>query len=54
VSKIDKENDGVKYLLFVIDIFSKYLWVEPLKFKTAKEVVKGFQHIFDKGRKCKK
>ena len=54
VSNIAKENDGVKYLLFVIGIFSKYMWVEPLKNKTAKEVVKGFQHIFDKGRKCKK
>ena len=54
VSNISKENDEVKYLLFVIDIFSKYLCVEPLKNKTAKEIVKGFQHIFDKGRKCKK
>jgi len=54
VSNIAKENHGVKYLLFVIGIFSKYMWVEPLKNKTAKEVVKGFQHIFDKGRKCKK
>ena len=54
VSNIAKENDGVKYLLFVIGILSKYMWVEPMKNKTAKEVVKGFQHIFDKGRKCKK
>jgi hypothetical protein len=54
VSNIVKENDDVKKLLFVLDIFSKYLWVEPLKNKTTKEVVKGFQHIFDKGRKCKK
>jgi len=35
VSNISDENDGIKYLLFVIDIFSKYLWVEPLKNKTA-------------------
>jgi hypothetical protein len=41
-------------IFFVIDISPKYLWVEPLNNKTAKEVVKGFQHIFDKGRKCKK
>ena len=54
VASIMNENDHVKYLLFVIDIFSKFLWVEPLKNKTAKEVVKGFQNIFDKGRKCKK
>ena len=54
VSNIANENDDVKKLLFVLDIFSKYLWVEPLENKTTKEVVKGFQHIFDKGRKCKK
>lgn len=30
VSNIADENDGIKFLLFVIDIFSKYLWVEPL------------------------
>ena len=28
VSNISKENDGVKYLLFVIDIFSRYLCIE--------------------------
>lgn len=42
-SNISDENDGIKYLLFVIDIFSKYLWVEPLKNKTAKDVVKALQ-----------
>lgn len=54
VSNVSNENNDVKYLLFVIDIFSKYLWVEPLKNKTAKEVIKGFQKIFAQGRKCKK
>ena len=24
-------NDGYRYLLFVIDVFSRYLWVEPIK-----------------------
>lgn len=54
LSNLSHENDDVKYLLFVIDIFSKYLWVEPLKNKTAKEVVNGFKNIFNKGRKCEK
>jgi hypothetical protein len=43
VSNISKENDGVKYLLFVTDIFSRYLWIEPLKNKTGKEVVNGLK-----------
>lgn len=53
VSNISSENDGFKYLLFVIDIFSKYLWIVPMKNKTAKEVVKGFKHVFGQ-RKSKK
>ena len=26
-------NDGYRYLLFIIDVFSRYLWVEPIKNK---------------------
>ena len=53
MSNISKENDGVKYLLFVTDIFSRYLWIEPLKNKTGKEVVSGLKKVFSKGRKCR-
>jgi len=41
-----KENDGYRYLLTVIDIFSKYAWGIPIKFKNADEVVKAFNKIF--------
>ena len=41
-----KENDGYKFLLVVIDIFSRYLWVKPLKDKAAKTVVAAFNEIF--------
>ena len=44
------DNDGYKYLLVVIDIFSRYGWVEPLKDKTAKEIVKAFDKILQEGR----
>ena len=40
--------------LVVIDIFSRFLWEEPLKNKTGKEVVNGLKKIFSQGRKCKK
>jgi len=30
-------NDGVKYLLTVIDVFSKHEWTRPLKRKTGKK-----------------
>ena len=28
-------NNGIKYLLIVIDIFSKFVWIVPLKRKTG-------------------
>ena len=48
-----KENDGVRYLLNVIDVFSKYAWSKPLKNKTGNEVTEAFGEILKEGRKCK-
>ncbi len=45
-----KFNKGYKYLLTVIDIFSKYGWIVPLKNKTGKSVAKAFTSIFQQGR----
>jgi len=42
-----EQNDGVKYLLVVIDVFSRFIWVRPLKNKLASNVIKAFQNIFD-------
>ena len=36
-----KDNNGIKYLLTVIDIFSKF--VVPLKRKTGQEVANAFR-----------
>ena len=33
-----KDNNGIKYLLTVIDVFSKFVWIVPLKRKTRQEV----------------
>lgn len=40
-------NKGYRYLLTVIDIFSKYAWAKPLLDKTGLTVVKAFKEIFD-------
>ena len=48
---IKDDNDGVSYLLVVIDLFSRYAWVRPVKSKSAKEVKEAFQDIFEQGRK---
>ena len=48
-----KYNKGVKYLLTVVDIFSKYGRMIPLKNKTGTEVASALQKIF-KERKPEK
>ena len=39
---MSSKNGGVKYLLCVIDVFTKYAWVKPLTDKKANTVLKGF------------
>ena len=50
-SKFSKQNKHFKYLLVVIDVFSKFLWVRMLKTKTGFEVANAFREIFKEGRK---
>lgn len=40
-------NDGHRYLLCVIDIFTKFLYARPLKTKTGLEVTSGFRSIIE-------
>ena len=42
---LSKYNKGIRFLLCVIDIFSKYAWVVPLKDKKGVSIVKAFQSI---------
>ena len=42
-----KFNRGVEYLLAVIDVFSKYGWLIPLKDKTGKSVASALKTIFE-------
>ena len=41
-----KFNRGIKYLLAVIDVFSKYGWLVPLKDKMGKSVASTLKTIF--------
>ena len=41
-----KFNNGMKYLLTVIDVFSRYGWMVPLKTKTGLEVANALKKIF--------
>ena len=44
---ITKFNKGFRFLLCVIDIFSKYSWIVPLKDKKGLATVSAFQKILD-------
>ena len=44
---ISKFNKGFKFLLCVIDIFSKYAWIDPLKDKKGVSTADAFQKILD-------
>ena len=53
MQSFSKFNRGVKDLLVVIDVFSKYGWMIPLKDKTGKSVSSALKVVF-KERKRKK
>ena len=41
-----KFNNGFKYILMIIDVFSKFGWAVPLKTKTGIAVAEAFEKIF--------
>ena len=47
---ISKDNDAYRYILTVIDLYSRYAWARPLKTKTGKDTADAFRDIFEEGR----
>lgn len=45
-----RENKGFRYMLTVIDVFSKFAWAIPVKSKTGKDVTAAMKSILDKKR----
>src|SRR5271167_1437741 len=43
-------NDGYRYILTMIDLFSRYAWAEPLRDKTGNEVAAALRRVFAQGR----
>ena len=54
IQSMQKFNDGYRYLLVCIDVFSKYAYVVPLKNKTGLSLVEAFKTILASGRKPEK
>ena len=51
MQKYSKWNKGIKYLLMVIDVFSKYGWIVALKDKKTGSVSLAFDSIFKKSKR---
>ena len=51
---ISRYNKGIRFLLCVIDIFSKYALVVPLKDKKGVSIVKAFQRILKQSNSRRK
>ena len=54
MQSLSKYNKGIKYFLCVIDLFSKYAWVVPIKDKKGTSIVNAFKKIISEGRKTNK
>ncbi len=51
LSMFESENDNYRYLLTVIDVFSKYAWVKCVKNKNARTITSAFRKILDNDNK---
>lgn len=51
LSNLSRFNKGYKYILVVIDCFSKYLWTRALKTKSANDVKKAILDILSREKK---
>ena len=54
MGSLSEWNEGIRYLLMVIDVFSKYGWIRTLKNKRGDTVANAFVSIFNEGRTPKK
>lgn len=50
VSSLVKYNDKYRYLFCLIDVFSKFAWVVPIKDKSGKTLVEAFKSVLKRGR----
>jgi hypothetical protein len=52
MATITKDNDGVRYVLVVINIVSRFLWCRPLHTKMGTILVQAFESVFkDRGNR---
>ena len=47
MSKFNKNNKGIKFVLNIIDHFSKYAWSFPFKSRDTSNIISSLNHIID-------
>lgn len=50
MQKYSNENNSFKYLLTVIDVFSKYAWAVPVKSKSAEDITRAMKSVLSEGK----
>lgn len=50
MANIAEENDDIRFLLCAIDVFSRKLRIQPLKNKTAREVLRGMKKMLENAK----
>ena len=50
MQSLSKYNRGIKYLLCAIDLFSKYVWIVPIRDKKGTSIVNTFKKIISERR----
>ena len=53
LSAIKRENSNMKFVLTIIDVFSRFAYAVPIKNKSAEEVLKAFQSVIKPESKLK-
>ena len=48
VARSTSENDGYRYWLVAVDVFTKMRWGVPIKNKKTEECIRAFQEVLDK------
>lgn len=46
LQSISKHNRGFRFIVIVIDVFSKYVWMIPIKNKTGSSIISAFKRVF--------
>ena len=50
VDHLAQDNEGIRYLLIVIDAFTKFAWVRPMKNKLANTVLENFISVLQQAK----